>query len=188
MVVIICGFYSKSLIFPFFAPKKTTSNTIKVGQVMIHQLNFFSKYSPTIRECANVQPNPKLLWVLGLFGIYVSATHVRTPKKPLPALKSGVRSWVINWKMLSSNAPILCEFCVQNPSQNNVFSGTFYLWPWIWWMRQVNLLNKLQSQKGSHKKVVRMDFLAFSEPSSQNQWENDWVDMNFKKIAIWTTL
>ena len=90
--------------------------------------------------------------------------------------------------MLSSNAPILCEFCVQNPSQNNVFSGTFYLWPWIWWMRQVNLLNKLQSQKGSHKKVVRMDFLAFSEPSSQNQWENDWADMNFKKIAIWTTL
>ena len=33
-----------------------------------------------------------------------------------------------------------------------------------------------------------MDFLAFSEPSSQNQWENDWADMNFKKIAIWTTL
>ena len=52
----------------------------------------------------------------------------------------------------------------------------------------VNLLNKLQSQKGNHKKAVRMDFLAFSEPSSQNQWENDWADMNFKKIAIWTTL
>ena len=50
------------------------------------------------------------------------------------------------------------------------------------------MLNKLQSQKGSHKKVVRVDFLAFSEPSSQNQWEIDWADMNFKKIAIWTTL
>ena len=135
MVVIIYGFYSKILIFPFFAPKKNTSNTIKVGQVMTHQLNFFSKYSPTIRECANVQPNPKIFLVLGLFGIYVSATHVRTQKKTLPPPKIFARHWVITWKMLSANAPMLYEFCVQKPSQDNEFPGTFYLWPWIWWMR-----------------------------------------------------
>ena len=111
--------------FPFFRTQKNTSNTIKVGQVMIHQLNFFSKYSPTIRECANVQPNPKLFWVLGLFGIYVSATHVRTLKKPLSPPKIFARYWVINWKMLSANAPIIYEFCVQNPSQSNICFWNF---------------------------------------------------------------
>ena len=136
MVVIIYGFYSKFLIFPFFAPKKNTSNTIKVGQVMIHQLNFFSKYSPTIRECANVQPNPKIFLVLGLFGIYVSATHVRTQKKPLPPPKIFARYWVITWKMLSANAPMLYEFCVQNPSQNNICFWNFLL-------VTVNLVNAL---------------------------------------------
>ena len=30
--------------------------------------------------------------------------------------------------------------------------------------------------------------MAFSEPSSQKQWEKRWSDMNFKKNAIWTTL
>ena len=46
------------------------------------------------------------------------------------------------------------------------------------------LLNKLQRQIGGHKKRHRIDFLAFSKPSSQNQWENFVFDMNFKKCCF----
>ena len=125
MVVIICGFYSKFLTFPFFAPKKKHFQHYKSWSGLDPSIEFFSKYSPTIRECANVQPNPKIFLVLGLLGIYVSATHVRTQKKTLPPPKIFARYWVITWKMLSANAPIIYKFCVQNPSQNNMFLKLF---------------------------------------------------------------
>ena len=47
-----------------------------------------------------------------LFGNYllffqqISYFALFSSKKPLPTLKSGVRSWVINWKILSSYVPI----------------------------------------------------------------------------------
>ena len=68
--------------FPFFRTQKKHFQHYKSWSGHDSSIEFFfSKYSPTIRECANVQPNPKFLWILDLFGIYVSATHVRTPKK-----------------------------------------------------------------------------------------------------------
>ena len=70
--------------FPFFRTQKNHFQHYKSWSGHDSSIEFFfSKYSPTIRECANVQPNPKIFLVLGLLGIYVSATHVRTLKKPL---------------------------------------------------------------------------------------------------------
>ena len=72
-------------------------------------------------------------------GVFIHGT-VRNPcankKKTLPPPKIFARYWVITWKMLSANAPMLYKFCVQNPSQNNICFWNFLL-------VTVNLVNAL---------------------------------------------
>ena len=155
VVVIICGFYSKFLIFPFFAPKKKHFQHYKSWSGHDSSIEFFFQIFPNYQGMCQCAAKPKNLFGSGPFRYICVSNPCAHPKKPLSPPKIFARYWVITWKMLSANAPMLYQFCVQNPSQNNICFWNFLLVT----VNLVNaliakLLNKLQSQIGGHKLVT----------------------------------
>ena len=67
--------------FPFFRTQKNTSNTIKVGQVMIHQLNFFFQIFPNYQGMCQCAAKPKILLGSGPLRYICVRNPCANPKK-----------------------------------------------------------------------------------------------------------